>query len=332
MPTLKVDWPGIGMLAVGLGTLQYVLEEGNRDNWFQSAAITRLSIISGVALSALLIWELWPGNKHPVVNLRVLKNRDLAAALLMFLSLGFGLYGGIFIFPLFVQNILGFTATQTGLTMMPGGIATGISAIMCGRLLNGKKALVDPRILIVTGMALFTLSMWDLGHLTTLSGEADTQFSLIIRGFGLGMLFTPINLAAFNSLKGAEIAQGASMLNLMRQLGGSFGIAVLGTYLNNMTFMHSTELSANTYPGNPAFMQRMQAAQQGLMAHGYDALTAHQAALASIAGSIQRQALTMSYNDAFLLIGISVVLVSPAVFLLRSPKSLRHTAAGEMAH
>ncbi len=327
MPVVGVDWPGIGLLAVGLGSLQYVLEEGNRNYWFQDPLITRLAIISVTALAALVIWELWPANKYPVVNFRVVKNQDLRAALLLFITLGFGLYGGIFIFPLFAQSILGFTATDTGLALMPGGIATGISALICGRLLNGKVALVSPRILILSGLGLFILSMWDLGHLTSSSGQQATQLALIVRGAGLGMLFTPINVAAFNSLKGVEIAQGASMLNLCRQLGGSFGIAVLSTYLDNMRRFHRGVLNTYLSPENPAFQQRMQSVQSFLMAHGYSLQAAKSAGLGLLEGSVLKQASTMAYNDGFLLIGVVALIASPVVFNLRSQRSAKAQAA-----
>jgi DHA2 family multidrug resistance protein len=246
------------------------------------------------------------------------------------MALGFGLYGGVFLFPLFAQNILHFTPTVTGLVLMPGAIATGISAMLCGRLLGGKTQFLSPRLVIVFGMTLFILSMWDLGHLTTRSGEPDTRLALIVRGFGLGCLFTPINLAAFSSLKGAEIAQGASLLNLTRQLGGSFGIAYLGTHIANAQAYHSSLLSAHLYAGNPAFDERVQLLQQALMARGYDMVRAHQAALEIIARTAQVQAAVMSYNDAFLFIGMAMLVVSPCVLLLRSAKS--QAAAAEMAH
>ncbi len=330
MVTLQVDWQGILLLAVGLGSLQYVLEEGNRNDWFQDGLILKLAVISAVTLTLLIWWELSPRNKRPIVNIRVLRNRDLSAALVLFLALGFGLYGGIFIFPLFSQTVLGFTATDTGLALMPGGIATGVSAIVCGRLLNGRRQAVSPRILILTGMALYIFSMWRLGHLTSLSGETDTQLALIIRGAGLGMLFTPINLAAFNSLKGVEIAQGASMLNLCRQLGGSFGIAILSTYLDDMRRYHRVDLSDNIYPSNPLLQQRLHALESMFMARGYDLHTAQHAALAMVYDAIQRQAATMGFNDGFLLIGLATVVVIPMVFLLRSGR--KPVAAAEVAH
>ena len=325
--TAQVDWWGVGLLTAGLGSLQYVLEEGSQDDWFESATIVRLSIVAAISLTAFLWWELSSRNQHPIINLRVLKNRDLSAALTLFLALGFGLYGGIFIFPLFAQNILGFSPTVTGLVLMPGAIATGASAIISGRLLNGKKQMLSPKIIIVFGMALFILSMWDLGHMTAQSGEPDTRWALIIRGFGLGCLFTPINLAAFSSLEGPEIAQGASLLNLMRQLGGSFGIAYLGTHLANQGAVHTNALVAHVAPGNPAFEARLATLQQALMAQGYDAARAQQGALKIIALNVKQQATVMSYNDAFILIGMAMLVVSPFVLLLRSSKAVAAASA-----
>ncbi|PQV63531.1 MFS transporter, DHA2 family, multidrug resistance protein [Abditibacterium utsteinense] len=328
--TTQIDWWGIGFLTVGIASLQYVLEEGNIEDWFASATITRLAIAAFISLVAFVWWELSPKNNHPIVNLRVLKNRDLSASLILFLALGFGLYGGIFIFPLFAQSILHFTPTVTGLVLMPGAVATGVSAILCGRLLNGKKQMLNPRIIIVFGMVLFIYSMWDLGHLTTMSGEPDTRLALIIRGFGLGCLFTPINLAAFSSLEGVEIAQGASLLNLMRQLGGSFGIAYLGTHISNQNALHMNTLSSYLYVGNPAFDERMQSLQNAMMGRGYDAQTAHQLALSIIERTVQTQSQVMSYNDAFLFIGLTMIIVAPCVLLLRSGNAAVSTA--EMGH
>lgn len=315
-----VDWWGVGLLTVGLGCLQYVLEEGNADGWFEDATILRLAIVAATTLSAFLWWELSERNPAPIVNLRVMKNRDLSAAMILFGALGFGLYGGIFIFPLFAQSILRFTPTVTGLVLMPGALATGAAAIICGRLLNGKVQLVKPRTLIMVGMLLFVYSMWDLGHLTTLSGEPDTRLALIIRGVGLGLLFTPINLAAFATLKGPEIPQGASMLNLMRQLGGSFGIAVLGTFVTNQTQVHRATLVQNIYHGNPAFDAMYNGLVGSFQGRGFDLPTAQSAALSIINRTVQTQAQTLSFANAFLLIGIAVAIVSPCVFLLRSPK------------
>lgn len=316
-----IDLPGIALLTVGLGSLQYVLEEGKRYDWFEDPWILRLSIIAAISLIAMLAWELSPRNKSPVVDFHVLKNRDLTAGLVLFLALGFGLYGAIFIFPQFTQNILGFSPTSTGLVLLPGGLATGVSAMICGRATAGKKPLVDPRILIMIGMGLFIWSMWDLGHLSIASGEPDTRAALIIRGFGLGFLFTPINFVVFAALKPNEVQQAAGLINLARQLGGSFGIAVLNTYITNMEAYHRNNLVQNLYAGNEVYTQRLAAITASMVQRaGMSMADGQKAALHALDGTITAQSAVMSYNDAFLLLGVTFVFAIPAIFLLKPVK------------
>jgi MFS transporter, DHA2 family, multidrug resistance protein len=317
-----VDWLGITLLIAGIGALQYVLEEGNRRDWFADALIVRLTVISVVSLVTLVWWELSSRNKHPVINFHVLHNRDLSAAIFLFVVLGFGLYGGTFLFPLFTQSVLGFTPTETGLTMLPGGLATAVMAVVCGRLLSGKKPVVDARVLILLGMLLFTLSMWKLGHLTSVAGESDARIPLIIRGAAMGLLFTPINNAAFGSLKPSEAQQASGLINLSRQLGGSFGIAVISTYLTRHIQFHRVDLATNFYAGNPAFEQRYSAAVNNMMSHGASALNAKQSAFALLDASLMQQASMLAYNDAWLLILLSFLCVAPAVLVLRKPSPM----------
>ena len=327
--TGAIDWFGIGLLAVGLGSLQYVLEEGQQNDWFQDAWILRLAILSGTCLATMLFWELSPRNPKPGVDFRVLKNRDLASGIFLFVALGFGLYGGVYLFPLFTQTILGFTPTETGLALLPGGLFTALAAMICGRILSGAKPLIDPRILIMFGVIIFSISMWQMGHLSTQSGEPDTRAALMIRGFGLGFLFTPINNAVYSNLERNEVQQASGLINLARQLGGSFGIAILGTYLTNHIQMHRVDLLRNFYPGNPVVMQRLQGATAGLMAHGYGHAQAQAVAYRVLNLTVNRQAATMSYNDAFLMILIVFCGTAPAILLLRKPKSGPPAGAAE---
>ncbi len=316
----QVDWLGIGLLAVGLASLQYVLEEGQSNDWFADALILKLAILSAVCLATMLWWQLTPRNKHPVVDFRVLKNRELAASIFLFVALGFGLYGGVFIFPLFTQNILLFTPTETGLALLPGGLATAVSAIICGRLLNGARPLVDPRVLIYIGVCLFCWSMWALGHMTTASGQADTLVPLLFRGLGLGFLFAPINQVAYGNLPPAQAQQASGLINLARQLGGSFGIAVLGTYVASHVAFHRATLVQHIVPGNPLFDERLHALTGFMSSRGYPPVAANQAALNLIDLTVNRQAATMAYDDAFMLILVSFVVVAPAILVLRKPK------------
>jgi len=187
-------------------------------------------------------------------------------------------------------------------------------------MLNGEKPKADPRVLILTGMSLMLWSMWDLGHLTTVAGEGDARIALIIRGAALGFLFTPINNVAFGSLKPHEAQQASGLINLSRQLGGSFGIAVLGTYLTSHTQYHRADLVTNMYAGNPAFEQRYQSIVRGLASSGASLLEAQQRAYAILEGTVRKQAAMLAYNDAWLFILLSFLCVIPAVFLLRKPK------------
>ena len=317
----SVDWLGIGLLTVGVGSLQYVLEEGNSKDWFQDMWILRLSILAAASLATMIWWELSSRNDHPVVELRVLHNRTLAASIFLFIALGFGLYGGVFLFPMFAQGILHFTPTETGLAMLPGGLATMASALICGKLLNGKDPLVDGRILIFMGVTLFAVSMWQMGHLTTMAGESDVRSALIIRGFGLGMLFVPINNAAYGSLEPAEAQQAAGLINLSRQLGGSFGIALLVNYVSKHTQYHRADLVSNLVSGSPLTDARVQLLTSGFMSRGLATMDAKRAALAALNGQVMQQASMLSFNDAWLFILIAFIGVSPAILLLRKPNS-----------
>ena len=317
--TGAVDWLGIGLLTAGVGSLQYVLEEGNAKDWFDSTIILRLSIVAAVALSAMIWWELHPRNTHPVVNFRVLQNRTLAASLFLFIALGFGLYGGVFLFPLFAQGILHFTPTETGLVMLPGGLATGFSALVCGALLNGKSPKADPRVLIAIGVCLFAISMYKMGHLTSVAGADDVRTALLIRGFGLGLLFVPINAVAYASIKPTEAQQAAGLINLSRQLGGAFGIAVLANQVSKLTAVYRVDLASDISVGSVLTDERLQMLTRGFLARGMDVEHARQSALAVLNGQIQQQASMLSFNDAWMFVLTIFIIVSPSILLLRRP-------------
>ncbi len=327
--TGSIDLLGIGLLAVGLSCLQYVLEEGQQDDWFNDPWILRLSVISAICLLVMVWWELSPRNTAPVVDFRVLKNRDLSAGLFLFIALGFGLYGGIYLYPLLAQILFGFTPTTTGLTLLPGGLGTAFSALLCGRILSAPKPILDARMLIFIGVLIFSFSMWEMGHLTTMSGEPDVRFALLMRGLGLGFLFAPINNAVYGSINPKDAQQASGLINLARQLGGSFGIAILGTYLTNQTQYHRVELVSRVYSGSQILQERTRAIQANLVGHGLSAADAQRAALGQIDRSLMRQAAILAYNNAWLLILVSFAVAAPAILLLRKPKK---SAAPADAH
>ncbi len=328
-----LDWQGIGLLALGLGSLQYVLEEGERYDWFDDVWITRLTLTAVLAMSAFVFWELSPRNTRPVVNLRVLRHRDLSAGSFLLMISGVGVYGSVFILPLFVQSILGFSPTQTGLLFLPGGVATIIGTMLCGKLLNGAKPLMKPPILVVLGLAVFAFSQFLLGHLTPQSGVNDVQLGLIFRGAGLGLLLTPVTVASLSSLSGPEIAQGAGLTNLFRQLGGSFGIAIVNTYVTNMAQHHRSDLVSNLYSGNSFLTQRMDGLSRAFHVDGYSLSGAHDAAVASIERLVQDQSLTMAYDDAFQLIAaISFFAIPAALLFVRRGQPAKPAAGLDAGH
>ncbi|MDR3709596.1 MAG: DHA2 family efflux MFS transporter permease subunit [Capsulimonadaceae bacterium] len=309
-----IDWAGIGFLAVGLGSLQYVLEEGQRYDWFDDAWITRITLIAVAGLVVFVIWQLWPSNTAPIVDLRVLRDRGLAVGVVLNVLLGFALYSAAYLFPMFVQGILGFTPTESGLVMMPGGIMTGISLLLSGRLIQKG---VDPRHLILIGIPIVVASMWLMGHLSSQSGADDAQFGLLVRGFGLGFVTTPITIAAFAGLRGRQVASGAALLNLCRQLGGSFGIAVLNSYVNDMATFHRTTLVSYISRTDQTFTTRLAGMSAALASKGLGHVGGQIAALGIVKNIVEGQALTMAYDDAYLLVGIVFLAIWPAVFLFK---------------
>ena len=313
----NVDWAGIGLLAVGLGSLQYVLQEGQLNDWFGSTLITRLAALAGAALIAFVLWELWPGNRRPAVNLRVLRDRNLLGGSLLGGAMGFGLVGGLFIFPLFVQGILGFTATETGVILFPAGLAILVGIGICGALIQKG---FDPRVLIGVGIATFMLANWDLGHLSPQSDAHSTLMGQVLRGLGIGFLFIPVSVSAYSTLKGAQIAQGTALWNLSLQLGGSLGIAALNTYVVNMTAYHRAVLAGDLFAGDTTLADRQSGLAQSLTAHGYGLAQAHSTALGMIDQVVNAQAQTMAYNNAFVLIGIAFAFFFPVILLLQKPK------------
>jgi len=314
--TDQVDYVGIVLLTIGLFSLQYVLEEGLRWDWFADPTITRLSWLAAICLITWTFWELSPRNKHPIVDLHILKNNSLRMGVIMMAALGVGLYGGVFLYPMFAQHILHFTAIETGIALLPGGIASGIGMIFCGRMLN-KKNPIEPRRLIAFGITMFVLAMWDLSHLTSQSGQWDAQAALIVRGCGLGFLFIPIAVAAFSTLRGRDIAQGSAMLNLARQLGGSFGIALLNTYVVHMQSLHRSYLVGYIADANQIYITRLHRLIGMFTIKGLSITAAKTAAQTLIDNSVNVQAWTLAYDDGFLLLGLLMLIAAPTILFIK---------------
>lgn len=310
-----IDWWGILLLATGVGSLQVVLEKGESEDWFATpyiALLTVTTILSGVGF----IWrEL--STDHPVVDFRILKNRSFAVGIITSFSLGFALYGSVFIFPIFCQNLLGFTAFQTGLIMLPSGVATIIMMPFVGMLL---KRGVPAQLMATGGFFLFFIFCWLLSNSTLESGTGDFFWPLITRGIGMAILFVPLTTLAVQDLQGKQIGQGVGLNNMMRQLGGSFGVAILTTLIHLKSGEIRNLLFGNINPYNPAYTQRLDGLIRKFMEKGFSMEQARQMAIKAIETTVVKQTMLVTYDSMFMLIGVFVLASIPVIYLQRFKK------------
>jgi DHA2 family multidrug resistance protein len=308
----SVDFIGIILLAVGIGSLQTILEKGNREDWFQSNLICILSVVMVIGLIAFVWWELH--TPHPAVNLRILKNSAFSAGTCFAMVLGFGLYGGTFVLPVFMQSLLHYSAAQTGWMLFPGGIATALVIPWIGKLVYKTK----PRNLVAIGTVGFIISMLLLKRLNMDSGQMNIFWPLVLRGASMGFLFMPLNLSTLLVLEQREIPAGTGMFNLFRQLGGSMGIAFLATFVDHREAFHRSMLVERVNVYSTAALQRLHALEGGFMARGFSHAVASKQALATVDRIVQGQSAVLAYDDALLMIAYVFIGVLPLVLLLRN--------------
>ncbi len=321
-----IDWLGIGLLAIAIGSLQYVLEKGQDDDWFSSTTIITLSITAALGLYFFVWRELT--FKKPIVDLRVLKNGNLRVGTILSFILGFGLYGSTFLIPLYVQSVLGWTALQAGLLMIPPALMTAVMMPMIGALLQKG---VPQQYLAGGGMLLFAVfSFWGHGILTPNTSADDLFWALMVRGVAMGLLFIPITTLALSTLKGQEIGQGAAFTGMMRQLGGSFGIALITTFLSRQIMVHRSDLVSKLDITNPAVQQRLHGMQQVFMNKGMAADAAVKASYAGLDGMVMKQVAILSYMDMFMYLGFIFLACVPFVLIVKGNKKRKIDLAEAM--
>jgi len=320
--TERVDWLGLAFLILGIGALQVMLERGESKDWFDSREIVIEGVLAAIGV-VLFVWhEL--RTEHPVVDLRVLKNRQLTIGVLFGALLGFALYSSVFALPVFLQNLLDFTAWDTGKVILPGAIASAVAMAIMGRIANK----LDARVLITAGVLLFLWSMWDHYHFTLATGMHDLFWPMVLRGFGIGLVFVPLTSATVADLKQWQIPQGTGLFNLSRQLGGSFGIALTATLLSRFTDHARAGLAPHVTLSSPETRAWLDAVTRNFMRLGGSMADARHRAEALLNLRLEQQASVFAFEKVFLIMGITFVAALPLLLLFRTGRM----SGGGMAH
>jgi DHA2 family multidrug resistance protein len=319
-----MDWAGIILLCVGLASLQYLLEEGQSHDWFESGVITACTLVSVTCLVAFVIRELTA--EVPAVNLRLFKDPVFASGT-VFNALVFSiLIASMFLLPLFMQELLGFTATQSGLALMPRTLVMMVMMPIVGRIYRR----VPPRVLILAGVVLAGLGAFQMSHFSLQTGTSDIIFAIALQGVGFSLLFVPLSTVALSKVPRERMADATGLNSLLRQVGGSIGLAIFATLLSRFTVHATAAVSAHLTPDRLEVATRMAAMQKGLSGMGMDAVSAQALGLRMMAGTVARQAAVLAFDKLFVLAALLFVVVLPLVFLLKAPKG--GPASGEKPH
>lgn len=307
----SIDFIGLGLVAVGLGFLQIVLDKGQMEDWFASPFIVTFSIISAIALIGFVLWEL--RHKFPVVELRLLKDSNFASANMMIFLIGFTLYSSTMLIPLLLQTLMGYTAMQAGLVISPGGLVVLLMLPMVGKLTQK----VQPKWLIIIG---FSVLGGSLVNMTNFSLNMDYPHVVVARCFqagGMAFLFIPINNMAYARLPKEKNNNASALLNLSRNLGGSVGIATVTTLISWRSQYHHSVLVGHLTPYDPAYSQWIAKVTQGLRWAGVDPSKIDGAALGLLARETGRQAAMLAFIDCFFVVGVAALVMVPVALTLK---------------
>ena len=317
----KIDFLGMGYLAIGIACLQVMLDKGQEEDWFGSHFILTLCVVAVVGLAAFIIRELT--TDHPIVDLSIFKVRTYATGVFLMTVLGFVLYGSTVLIPLLLQTILGYPALQAGVVMLPRGLGSFIAMPVVGALMTK----VRPRYLLVTGIFLGAFAMWRLAQLNLDVGYWNFFWALIWQGVGLGLIFIPLTTITNDPIPNEKMGNATSIFNLMRNIGASIGIAIVASIQTRHAQIHTNNLTAQVTPSSLQAQSMISGLKSMIMAkQGVDAATAQHMASGMVENTIRQQAAIMSYNDVFWLLAIIFLAMLPLIFLMRPPKHKRGAA------
>jgi MFS transporter, DHA2 family, multidrug resistance protein len=319
-----IDYLGFGLMAIWLGTLQLLLDKGQESDWFGADWIRWVAAASVIALIAFVIREFT--NREPIVQLRILGDRNFSVGTVITCLYGFVLYGTTALLPLFLQTLMGYPAEDSGLAVSPRGVGSMISMVVVGILVR----YIDGRLLLACGFGILGYSTFLLSHVNLSISMASVALPNLINGFAGGFIFVPLTTMTMGRLQQEEVGNAAGIYNLMRNIGGSVGIASVTTFLVRGSQVHQNYLMANVTSKNTAMTGMLQSMQTKLCISGFDAYTAHQKALGMLYATIQRQASLLSYADNFRLLAFLSLLCMPlALFFHRVRKHSKGDVIGE---
>jgi DHA2 family multidrug resistance protein len=316
-PLREIDWLGIGLLILGVGSMQLVLEQGETEDWFDSTYILFFTALAIIGVVGFIWREL--AAKAPIVDLRILtKSRNLAVGAFLSFVLGFGLFSSVFVFPIFTQRILGFTAEQTGYLLLPGALASGFMMPIIGKALQNG---VPQKLMIPIGFTIFfAFTFWMAAKISPTAGESDFFWPLMVRGVGLGLIFLPITTMSLAGLQGKDAGQAAGLTGMIRQLGGSFGVAIVGTYLERSIQANRVAQLPNISLYNTETVQRLQAFTQNFVSRGFPLEQAKQQAYAAMEGTLMKQVSLITYSQVFTSLGLFFLACLPLILLVKRAK------------
>ncbi len=309
-----IDYIGLGLLATGIGALEIFLDEGQRNDWFGSNLIVACCFIAVAALVGVVLWEL--KREHPIIDLRLLKDRNFAISTFAMFALGFVLYGSTMLLPLFLQTLLGYSAMQSGWVLSPGGLVIMVMMPIVGFLLSKSQ----PRWLVVIGLVLGAYGMF---HMAGFNLQVDQNTAIqarMLQSLGLAFLFVPINTAAFAFIRKEKLSYATGLINLARNIGGSSGIAMATTLLARRTQFHQHALVSHVTPYDAGYQAALQNAQHMLQQFGASAADAAARAQAFVYASVQRQASMLGFIDTFWALGCVFLVLIPFMLMLKSTR------------
>lgn len=311
--TMRVDAWGLGLLVIGMGALQMTLDKGQEEDWFESRFIMTLVIVAAVALIAFVARELTV--EHPLVKFRLFQNRDFACGIGIVFTMSFVLYGSLVLLPLFMQELLGWTAITAGFWTSPRGIASGLCMPLVGYLL-GKKY-IDPRAMLIFGFSVASVAFFGYSRSTLQSGTWNFFTWQIVQGTGISFVFIPLTTIIMSRIPKADMGYATSLYSVMRNIASSAGVSFVTTFLARRSQFHQTILGANLTPGDPRVTAFLAGMTRTFVLRGADIHAAKQRSLAMLYNLLVQQATLLSFTEAFRVMGTLFLCVIPLILFLR---------------